>query len=802
MIQQQLDADYSLYTCSACKKPLPFAVNFCPNCGYQQNAGTAPLWLGERRLVTVLFADLASFTAASEDADPEDVIEMLNQVFGRLMKECDREGGYLDKTVGDQLMVLFGAPRAHEDDAVRAVQAALNMQKAMEELGPVMLEKVGTACKLNIGINTGAVVWGRVGPPGRAAATVIGDAVNLASRLQSFAKNGQIAVSDAVYFQTRRFFEYEILDPIQVKGKRKPVPVYVPLGPRQSVRTRQQANELQTPLIERDQEMETLNVYWSRALAGQPQSVMIQGEAGMGKTRLLGQFVNELSTYAIDKQPLILQVHSEEASIGNYSPLIGLLTQLFNLTANDTELGRRRKVEDRAKILGITSHNFLPLIGYLLGWYRDNNRLARTAQELDYLRESAIDAAIGLFFRQSTRRPVLLIIDDLQWANTTTTDWFKRLAAIKHATESKSANYNLMVVIASRPQLETTPPPADYIINLNPLSETARHDLIKHLLSGRDLPSSIINRLSQESGGNPFYIEEATRGLVQSKQLVRQAGAWELTQPVDQIYIPHSVEGLITAHLDALDPITRMVLQYASVIGLQFSFGLLSAITSVDDIEGALASLEQRGLIKTISGDPPKGEKRTFSFTQVVVREVAYRSLLRKTRRELHEQIARLTEIEAPPERDELETLAHHYTAGGNSEKSLSYNWLVGSRALDSNDYKEAYQHLTLAWNELRSSSNPDRETYRNIAHALGDASTFTGNFAQATDCYSAIQELTDNNQEEIGSIHYKMARLYFYQDDVEAASESYQKALELASNDPQLAAQIEAELRLLNDTT
>lgn len=796
----QLTTEHSLYACTACKKPLPFAVNFCPNCGYQQHSGTAPLWLGERRLVTVLFADLASFTAASEDADPEDVIEMLNHVFSRLMAECDREGGYLDKTVGDQLMVLFGAPRAHEDDAVRAVQAALNMQKAMEELAPIMLEKVGTACKLNIGINTGAVVWGRVGPPGRAAATVIGDAVNLASRLQSFATAGQIAVSDAVYFQTRRFFEYEILDPIQVKGKRKPVPVYVPLGPRQSVRTRQQAAEIKTPLIERDQELQTLHAHWSYTINGQPQCVLLQGEAGMGKSRLLSQFVNELGDYAVDKQPLVLQAHSEAASIGNYSPLVNLLTQLFNLTPNETELGRRRKVEDRAKILGITSHNFLPLIGYILGWYRDDNRLARTIQELDYLRESAIDAVIGLFFRQSTRRPVLIIIDDLQWANTTTTDWFKRLSAIKLAAQSKSTNYKLMVIIASRPQLETTAPSVDHIITLDPLTEIARHDLIMQLLSGRDLPMSLIDRLSQESGGNPFYIEEATRGLVQSRQLVRNEGAWQLTRPVDQIYIPHSVEGLVMAHLDVLDPATRLVLQYASVIGMRFGFGLLSAITSVENIEAALSDLEQRGLIKTISGTSAPNENRTFSFTQMVVREVAYRSLLRKTRRELHEQIARLTEVQVTPEEDDLETLAHHFTAGGNSEKAIGYNWLVGRRALDLSDFQEAYEHLSLVWNELHDLTDPDPEMYRNVAHALGDASTFTGNFNQAAACYQAIQEFSDNSPEELATFHYKMARLHFYQNDIEAADEGYQQALQLATNNPSLMAQIEAELRLLND--
>ena len=799
-MDHQLATEYPLYACMACRKPLPFAVNFCPNCGHQQNAGTAPLWLGERRLVTVVFADLASFTSASEDADPEDVIEMLNHVFSRLMAECDREGGYLDKTVGDQLMVLFGAPRAHEDDAVRAVQAALNMQKAMEELGPVMQEKVGTACKLNIGINTGAVVWGRVGPPGRAAATVIGDAVNLASRLQSFATAGQIAVSDAVYFQTRRFFEYEILDPIQVKGKRKPVPVYVPLGPRQSVRTRQQAAEIKTPLIERDQEMQTLHAHWSNAIAGQPQSVLIQGEAGMGKSRLLSQFVGELSNYVVDKQPLILQAHSEAASIGNYSPLVNLLTQLFNLYPNETELARRRKVEDRAKILGITSHNFLPLIGYVLGWYRDNNRLARTSQELDHLRESAIDATIGLLFRQSTRRPILLIIDDLQWANTTTIDWFRRLTAIKRAAQSKSANYRLMVVIASRPQLETKTPTVDHIITLDPLSEMGRHDLINLLLSGRDLPMSLVERLSQESGGNPFYLEEATHGLVQSRQLVRNQGVWQLTRPVDQIYIPHSVEGLVMAHLDGLDPITRMVLQYASVIGMRFSLGLLSAITPVDNIETALDDLERRGLIKPTSGTSTPGKNRHFSFTQMVMREVAYRSLLRKTRRELHEKIAELTEVETAPEEDDLEALAHHFTIGGNIEKAIAYNWQVGRRALDLNNFQEAYQHLALAWNELRGLTDPNPEIYRNVASALGDASTFIGNFTQAAVCYQVIQEIAENNPEVLVIFHYKMARLHFYQDNIEAANEGYQQALELAVDNPTLMAQIEAELRLLND--
>ncbi|MEW5956480.1 MAG: adenylate/guanylate cyclase domain-containing protein, partial [Chloroflexota bacterium] len=405
-------------------------------------------------MVTILFADLASFTAASEKVDPEDVIDMLNQVFTRLMVECDREGGYLDKTVGDQLMVLFGAPRAHEDDPARAVRAALGMQKAIDELAPIMREKVGAACKINIGINTGPVVWGRMGPFGRAVPTVIGDAVNLASRLQHFASGGQIVVSETVYLQTRRFFEYEVLEPIQVKGKTGLIPVYMPLRQRQAVKSSKRPVEGRHPLIERDQELQSLHAYWSRALAGYMQLVLVTGEAGIGKSRLLTHFLEDLDTYANQKQPLILHARNESALDSGYSPLMELLRQLFALTPDDTTLTCRRKIEDRAQILGITSRNFLPLMGYLLGWYQNNTRLADPETNLDHLSEAAIDAAIDLFYKQSQHRPTLLILDDLQWADAGTRHWLHRLVILKQMIQNERLGYGLIVILASRTPLD------------------------------------------------------------------------------------------------------------------------------------------------------------------------------------------------------------------------------------------------------------------------------------------------------------------------------------------------------------
>ncbi len=787
----------SPYICASCKKPIPFGVTYCPNCGESQASGTGPLWMGERRQVTVLFADLASFTSVSEKADPEDVIDMLNQVFSRLMQECDREGGYLDKTVGDQLMVLFGAPRAHEDDPARAVRAALRMQKAMSVLGPIMREKVGSAFRINIGINSGPVVWGRMGPPGRAMHTVIGDTVNLASRLQGYAKHGQIIVSETVFHQTRRLFEYQNLDAIQVKGKSGLIPIYMPL---RQIETQQKSKKLEAApiLLERYNEQQALQTIWGRSLSGFMQFVIVTGQAGIGKSQLLTEFAQSIDSFTGEKTPLILRAHNEATPGSHYSPLMHLLNQLFGLTAEDSDLSRRRKVEDRARILGITSRNFVPLMGYLLGWYQNSTRLTEADKNMDHLNDSAVDAAIDLFFKQSHRRPTLLLVDDLQWSDSGTVQWINRLAILKQMMRHENMGYGLMVVLSTRPQnkipLHTLQ--TDAMITLQPLSERGRHELIQHLLPGGHIPQHLLEALSRESGGNPFYLEEATRGLVQSGLLVRKDESWQLTQPMNQINVPASVEGLVMANLDTLAPTAKTVLQYASVIGQNFSLNLLQALTELDGLDAVLLELEQRGLIKEITDETE--DSRRFTFTQMIVREVAYNSVLRKTRRDLHERIAAITEIkETAQQPRDVESLAYHYAAGGNQEKLVVYNWLAGQQAMERSNFKEAETHLSTAWNALREINSPEPKILRSVANALGDVSTFTGNYAQASVCYQIVKELPQD-ESDVAQLLYKLGRLNFFQANNRDATTHYAQALELSVSDPVLQSQIDAEIRLL----
>ncbi|GAB4435778.1 MAG: hypothetical protein Kow0031_17500 [Anaerolineae bacterium] len=793
----------SPYACAGCAMPLPFSVNFCPNCGHPQANNTGQLWMGDRRLVTIIFADLASFTATSEKTDPEDVIDMLNQVFSRLAVEYDREGGYLDKTVGDQLMVLFGAPRAHEDDPVRAVRAALGMQAAMEEMAPLMREKVGHAFKLNIGINTGIVVWGRMGPAGRMAATVIGDDVNLASRLEHYATNGQIIVSDPVFSLTRQYFEYEVLEPIAVKGKTNPIPIYQPLRPRQSFHERKQHAERHKPIIERDREMQLLHAHMSHAITGQARLVLLTGAAGMGKSRLLSEFMGDIENYSFGKRPIVLQSFGGAGSREGYSPLAELCTQLFDIKPEDNALAQRRKIEDRGKILGLADRNFVPLVGYLLGWYQNDDRLAAASQNMEQIRGSALSVAVTMFLKQASRRPLLIAIDNLQWADANSLAWLQMLGSTKAHQQFALNAYELLLVAATRPQLELPLASihADEIIELAPLSQLAQRDMIFSLLPGADLPASLIDRLVNESGGNPFYLEEAARGLVQSRQLVRQDGKWHMTRPIDQIFIPHSIEGQVMAHLDILGETSRRVLQHAAVIGMNFDYETLARITPVGQFDVALEDLLQRALIKETT-PPGPNPTRAFSFSQVVVREVAYKSMLRKTRRELHQQIAELTEAREAAKLDgaNVESLARHYVVSGDDEKVVVYNWLVGQRALEQLDFDSAFRHLDIAYKALQETDDKNPETTLKILSGLGDACTFTGHFEQAAACYQQVWGIVQNDPAGLMHLYYRIGRLNLHQGNIQAAATSYQYAQNLAGDNPELLAQIAAETCLMFD--
>jgi predicted ATPase len=326
---------------------------------------------------------------------------------------------------------------------------------------------------------------------------------------------------------------------------------------------------------------------------------------------------------------------------------------------------------------------------------------------------------------------MLVMIDDAQRAEGDSREWIGQLNLTgRQLSEREFTPGRLMMLVAARPQsgVDGTALQVERTLALAPLSDAARRDLIEALLPGQGLPLSLIDRISRASEGNILYLVDAARGLVQSGQLTKHNGLWQLNRPLGEIDLPHSIEELVMAELDSLSPEVRSVLQHASVIGRRFDYGALAAICPAGNLDQVLDELERRGLVTLAAG---AGHERVYAFTQSVVREVAYHSILCKTRRDLHDHIAHLSELrqEAGVATD-VEMLARHFAEGGDADpdKRLRYNWLSGRDALAQCRFEDAYGYLSNAWNALSPTSTVDPGVRSELAKALGDAATFTGN--------------------------------------------------------------------------
>jgi len=536
----------------------------------------APRLEGERRLVSVLFADISGFTALSAQLDAEEVCRLLNSCFDTLVPIAEHYGGVVDKFIGDQVMVLFGAPVAYEDDPMRALHAALDMMQAIAELNA----QHGTHLEIHIGVNTGLVVAGQIGSRGRRQYTVIGDAVNLAARLQEAAPQGQILVGPDTHRRTGPLFEFAPPSALAVKGKSEAVQAYRLLGRKAQPGSVRGLAGLRSPMVGRSAELEHLVHLTTAALAGRGGAVVITGEAGLGKSRLVAEWQAACANSAA------LWIQGQCLSYGQALPyhlLVALLRSLIGVPTGASETEIRTALRNLLRKLGGPSRDVYAYLGHLLSIRlegADKERVraldpqAMQAQYLTSLRQVLKSLA--------THGPVVLVSEDIHWADPASAEILIRLLPVAldlpilfcFVTRPESASPGWKLVTTTREVLRDRA----CELPLRALGETDSRQLIANLLQVEAIPEAVRTLILQRAEGNPFFVEEVIRMLIERGAIAHEEGRWIARHEITAIEVPDNLQALLLARIDRLPAEVRNVLRVAAVIGRQFSVRVLEQV--------------------------------------------------------------------------------------------------------------------------------------------------------------------------------------------------------------------------------
>lgn len=630
----------------------------------------------ERRVVTVLFADVAGFTAMSEKLDPETVTDAMNTIFSVLGAEVEAVGGHVDKVIGDSLMALFGAPVAHEDDPLRAVRAATAMHRAVLAREPEIQRLLGYPARLRIGIHSGLVVWGAVGPLGHARPTVMGDVVNLASRLQRVASEGKTLISEDVHRQVRGGYVCAGIEPILVKGKTDPVAVY------EVVEERDRPESLaQPPFTDRDDEMQMLQDLLARAARGRAQAAVIIGEPGIGKTRLVGEFAAQRP----DGTQLLQTACPPYGGI-SLGPLADLFRQLTGLrgTVSLREIESHVPFGDRAPQAAAALARLF--------------NIAEVPAGTEVPHETALLVASETI-RRMLVQPTIVWIEDLHWADAGTLELLPFM--LDRMSESP-----LLLIVTQRPDAPTVTwgrRAALATFHIDPLSSIHASALLA-AMAGAALPRAVEEALLDKAGGNPFYLTEMISTLRRNGTLTMDdRGQWRLTRPVDDV-LPDTVQGAVRARLDRLAHGPQQLIQLAAVLGGTFQRSLLEALAAGVDVVGALHALEDADIVSALD---PLASDPEYRFTHPLVREVAYASLVVKQRAAHHCRIAETLERLHPNADDLAKSIGTHYARGADPQHAAPYLTRAGEQAAARYATREAIELLEEARKQAEEAGTP-----------------------------------------------------------------------------------------------
>src|ERR687893_160068 len=690
--------------CPRCQMANPEGAKFCLNCGNQLEAKVRVE--GERKHVTVLFADVVDSTGLGERLDPEQVAEIMNGAFVFLDASVTKYGGTVARLLGDAILAFFGAPVAHEDDAERAVRAGLDIQAAAREYAKAVRRNYRVDFAVRVRINTGLAVLAVVGDEIKTEYTAMGDTTNVAARLQSAAEPGSVLISADTYHLVKQLFELRSRGGAMVKGKSAPIVTYEVLAPRAVPGKVRGLEGLTSPLVGRTAEYKLVNDKLNEVREGRGAFVAVIGEAGLGKSRLLAE-IGESAKSGSQVAWLEGRALSYEQAV-TYFPWRQVIRGAIGAKEGEApEVVREKLYSDPACVtMPEGDPQFLEVI---LSVESDATLEAVAALEGDALVEHIAAATRGYLRARADLMPTMIVLDDLHWADTASLDLLLSVAALVE-------DLPLLIACLLRPdkgapswsaiEKARSQLGAHYTeILLEPLDAEASKVLLGNLLYIEDLPESVRILILNKAEGNPFFVEEVIRTLIDSEYIVQENNHWRATREIVNVNIPDTLTGVLSARSDRLPENTKHVAQTAAVLGRIFAQRALMATCAaapppeqIEDVEPHLGVLTYEELVRERVHDP----ELEYIFKHALSQEAAYELLLIRRRKELHRRAGEVLEHLYPEQRGELApALAHHYRLGEEWQRAADYAMRAGAEAVKVFALREALEHYENAYQAL-----------------------------------------------------------------------------------------------------
>jgi len=755
----------------------PSPVQQDPSTPVESPPPEPPTLNAERRQLTVMFCDLADSTKLSGQLDPEDLREVIRAYQETAAGVIQRYAGNIAQYLGDGLLVYFGWPRAHEDDAQRSVHAGLGILEDMGDLNTRLEKEKGVQLAVRIGIHTGPVVIGEMGGGGRHENLATGETVNIAARLEGLAAPNTAVISQVTARLVQGAFELQDLGPQTLKGVAKPLQVFRVFDP-MAIHDDETAAVGVPFLVGREEEVGLLRRRWEQSKEGLGQVVLLSGEAGIGKSSLLATVRTQVVDEGYTRIAFRCSPYYTNSAL---FPVITHLEHKFGFNRDDSPADKLDKLEQVLRTTSLSLDEVVPPLATLLSVPLDD-RYPALALSPQQQRQQTLDTLVGWLLAEADRQPLLAVWEDLHWVDPSTQELLGLLL-------EQTPRVPMLSVLTFRPDFSPDWPAYSHLtpITLNHLERPQVEALIMHLAGDKTLPEGVVEHIVIKTDGIPMYVEELTKMFLESDHLREETDAYVLTRPLSTVSIPDTLQDSLMARLDQLSA-AKEIAQLGAVLGREFTYEMLQAISPQDEktVQAGLAQLVEAEMLYQ-RGRPPRAR---YIFKHALIQDSAYASLLRSTRQQMHQRIAQALEKQFSEMAEEQpELLAHHYTEAGYPSQAIPYWQRAGQRARQRSANREAIHHLTKGVELLAALPHTtDRSRQElDLLTTLGPALMVTGGYGapKVEQVYTRARELC----KQVGDLSRQfpilvgLARFYMNRGSLPTARDVGEQLLRLAQD-------------------